>query len=150
MSDTRVLLNRIADFRKRLEAMPRLVPGPVPEMPPAKTAPAQEPVAETVDGGSRTQAILEYSLRQLAGTAEVTPPALSHRARRLLIDAQGLVSRLKAIVNDPLLAGPAGATGAADPLAVHFRETAAMTEAAVRYVLTFPDSVTEQQPVRGT
>ena len=95
---------------------------------------------------SRTQAILEYSLRQLAGTANVNPPALSNRARRLLTQAQGLVTRMKAMADEPLLAGPPLAyREAADPLAVHFRETAALTEAAVRYALSFPESASEQE-----
>ncbi|MSR54457.1 MAG: HD domain-containing protein [Gemmataceae bacterium] len=143
MNDTRKLLNRIAEFRQRLEAMPRLVPAVgerVPEPAPQKT----KPVA--VEAGTRTQAILEESLRQLGGAPESSPVALSNRARRLLVDAQGLVTRLKIMADDPLLAGPppSSQTDGADPLAVHFRETASMTEAAVRYALTMPESASEQ------
>src|SRR5438128_2742199 len=149
MNDTRALLRRIADFRKRLDAMPRLIPAPA-----AKETSVESPVAavaspETSEAGSPTQAILEHSLRQLAGTSDLNPPMLGSHARRLLIDAQGLVTRLKSLVDEPLLAGPPvgseGVPAAADPLAVHFRETTALTEAAVRYVLTFPDSATEQR-----
>ena len=141
MSDTRALLSRIAEFRKRLEAMPRLVPV---EGPPA-VPPAPEPKPEPPEPASRTQAILQESLRQLGETKEATPPALTNRARRLLAEAHGLVTRLRAMADDPLLAGPPEGDGnAADPLAVHHRETAALTEAAVRYVLTFPESADEQ------
>jgi HD-GYP domain-containing protein (c-di-GMP phosphodiesterase class II) len=149
MNDTRKLLNRIADFRKRLEAMPRLTPTAVAKHEPAAQKATSDTPAEKPEAASRTQAILEYSLRQLAGASDGCPPALSNRARRLLVDAQGLVTRLKTIVDDPLLAGPpseaSGSNSTADPLAVHFREIAAMTEAAVRYVLTFPESATEQR-----
>jgi HD-GYP domain-containing protein (c-di-GMP phosphodiesterase class II) len=146
VNDTRALLNRIADFRKRLDEMPRLIPAP------QATQTVEEPKAAHEEPAarnpvSRTQAILEYSLRQLSGSAEAEPPALSDRARRLLGDAQGLVTRLKSLVDEPLLAGPpvGQATEAADPLSVHFRETAALTEAAVRYAMTFPESETEQR-----
>jgi hypothetical protein len=140
-------LNRIAEFRKRLDAMPRLVA--VNEPPPGpRPTPTPEPAPETSEAGSRTQAILEYSLRQLGGTTEVTPPVLTGRARRLLADAQGLVGRMRVLADDPLLAGPPaspdGVNGPADPLAVHYRETAALTEAAVRYALTFPESAADQ------
>jgi hypothetical protein len=42
------------------------------------------------------------------------------------------------------LAGTSTADAAADPLAVHYQETAALTEAAVRYALTFPEAADEQ------
>jgi HD-GYP domain-containing protein (c-di-GMP phosphodiesterase class II) len=61
-----------------------------------------------------------------------------------LAEAQGLVARLKAVADDPLLSGIPAANGTADPLAVHYRETAALTEAAVRYALTFPEAADEQ------
>ena len=152
MSDTRALLNRIAEFRQRLEAIPRLVPPDVTTPPPpiGLARGPEEAVARKVEAGSRTQSIIEYSLRQLAGTDDAGPTAtkLTHRARRLLIEAQSLVTRLRALADDPMLAGPpAGNDGTApegDVLAVHYRETAAMTEAAVRYALTFPDLATEQ------
>jgi len=147
VNDTRALLNRIADFRKRLGSMPRLIPSPeaarqAEEKPPMPEEPAAGPEPE-----SRTQAILEYSVRQLSVSSEDEPPALSERAQRLLRDAQGLVARLKSLVDEPLLAGPttSEANEIADPLSVHFRETAALTEAAVRYAMTFPESEIEQR-----
>lgn len=145
MNDTRALLSRIAEFRQRLDAMPRLVPAPNP---PAEPSPPPAPEAEPTEAGSRTQALLEDSVRQLAATAEAGPPALASRARRLLADAHGLVARLKALADDPLMAGPPpgpdGAVAVADPLAVHYRETATLTEAAARYVRTFPETAAEQ------
>ncbi|WP_157369337.1 HD-GYP domain-containing protein [Zavarzinella formosa] len=151
MTDTRTLLNRIAEFRKRIEAMPRLIapdaPTPVPD---TIRNPLAEALPQKVKAGSRNQAILEQSLRQLAGTEEqiAAPTQLCSRARRLLMESQGLVTRLRAIADDPLLAGPPaddeGQARDGDPLVVHYRETAAMTEAAVRYTLSFPDTATDQ------
>jgi HD domain len=153
VSDTRALLNRISEFRQRLEAMPRLIPEAirvvVPPKPVANT-PVEQQIHDRVEAGSRTQQMLEASLRQLAGTQD-TPAieghALTHRARRLLNEAQGLVSRLRIIADDPLLAGPApDAEGSAelDPVAMHYRDTASLVEAAVRYAGTFPDNAAEQ------
>lgn len=148
MKDTRALLNRIAEFRKRLDAMPRLIPAPPPNEPAATNTDTTKPTQHGPESGSRTQAILEQSLRQLAGSADSTRPELIDDARRLLIEARGLVSRMKALVDEPLLAGPPIGSeevpGAADPLAVHFRETSAIIDAAVRYALTFPASAIEQ------
>jgi HD-GYP domain-containing protein (c-di-GMP phosphodiesterase class II) len=140
VSDTRALLNRIAQFRRRLDALPRLTPG----VQPAKQPPAAAGGPQPAEAESRTQAILESSLRGLAESASASPPALTDRARRLLIAARGLVARLKAMADDPVLCGLPAADRAADPLAVHYQEAAALTEAAVRYALTFPDAADEQ------
>jgi hypothetical protein len=147
MSDTRVLLNRVAEFRKRLDAMPRLIPAPPSAEGRTNSTAEVDSPRKAPEGGSRTQAILEYSLRQLAGTPDVNPPALSSRARRLLVQARGLVTRMKTLADEPLLAGPppGSSSEVADPLVVHFRETAALTEAAVRYALAFPESTAEQE-----
>ncbi len=151
MTDTRTLLNRIAEFRKRIEAMPRLIapdaPTPIPD---TVKIPMGDALPAKVAAGSRNQAILEQSLRQLAGAEKqiAAPTRLCNRARRLLMDAQGLVTRLRSVADDPLLAGsPAddeGQVSEGDPLVVHYRETAALTEASVRYALSFPDTATEQ------
>lgn len=143
MTDTRALLNRIADFRRRLDAMPRLNPGPAVAQP--IPIPVPEPQAQA---GSRTQDLIGQSLRHLNRAGEPAPTVLTNRTRRLLTEAQGLVNRLKAVADDPLLAGPPpdtdGTVEAADPLAVHYRETAALTEAVVRYALTFPEAAADQ------
>lgn len=151
MTDTRTLLNRIAEFRKRIEAMPRLIapdsPTPVPG---SIRLPQSDELSAKIEAGSRNQAILEQSLKQLAGTEEqiAAPSRLCGRARRSLQELQGLVARLRAVAEDPLLAGPPadedGQVREGDPLVVHYRETVALTEAGVRYVLAFPDNATEQ------
>jgi HD-GYP domain-containing protein (c-di-GMP phosphodiesterase class II) len=139
VNDTRALLNRVADFRKRLEAMPRLGPSAGPKPSPRATEPVEpSPVAE-----SRTQAILAESMRQLECKNDAPTPALTNRVRGSLADAHGLVTRLRAMADEPLLGGPPTAE-AADPLAVLYRETASLTEGAVRYAMSFPDAVDEQ------
>jgi HD-GYP domain-containing protein (c-di-GMP phosphodiesterase class II) len=145
VNDTRVLLNRIAEFRKRLEGMPRLVPTRRDEPPPPKHP---TPAPEQGEAGSRTQAIIENSLQRLAGTDQAGPMPLSNHARRLMADAHGMVTRMRAMADDPLLAdrliGADVLADLADPLAVHFRETASLTEACVRYAMTFPPAADEQ------
>jgi HD-GYP domain-containing protein (c-di-GMP phosphodiesterase class II) len=139
-----VLLNRIAEFRRRLETMPRLMPA---DGPAARQNEESIRGPEPVVAGSRAQAIIENSLRQLATSGDVDPPPLAERARRLLIEAHGLVTRLKALADEPLLDSPRPANEAArvaDPLVIHFRETAALAEAAVRYAATFPPATDEQ------
>src|SRR5262249_12737340 len=89
VNDTRVLLNRIAEFRKRLEGMPRLVPAQRTDEPPS-TPP--EPNPDQAEAGSRTQAIIEKSLQRLAGADCAGPPPLSNNARRLMSDAHGMVT----------------------------------------------------------
>src|SRR5262249_37819774 len=63
-------------------------------------------------------------------------------------DAHGMVTRMKAMADDPLLAdrliGADVLADTADPLAVHFREAASLTEACVRYAMTFPPAADEQ------
>ena len=105
VTDTRVLLNRIAEFRQRLEAIPRLVPTTDHESE-IPLATDQDAATDVSEPASRTQAILEYSVRQIGSTADIPSPALTNEARRLMAIAHGLVTRLKAMADDPLLAGP--------------------------------------------
>src|SRR5262245_22125504 len=77
VNDTRALLNRIAEFRQRLESMPRLIPVATASTP-------QEAPSPRTESESRTQSILEQSIRQLVGSTDAVtvPPALVNRARR--------------------------------------------------------------------
>ena len=96
-----------------------------------------------VQAGSRTQALLEQSLRQLAIVPEPapsTPIPLTARARRLLKEAHELIGTLRTLADDPLLAGsPPKEDGGEeiDPLAIYYRETATMMEPAVQSLRTF-------------
>jgi hypothetical protein len=153
MTDTRALLDKITAFRQRLESMPRLIP-PTPNEAPSIPATQQavgEELEARVRAGSRTQAILESSLRQLAGLTDGSGPCpgqLTARAKRLLGEAREVLQRLRTLADDPLLAGPPpgpdGAVTDIDPLAYHYRETAALMESAIRLASTFPDAATVQ------
>lgn len=143
MSDARKLQARISAFRQRLQAMPRLVPNP--------SAPALQQPADTetlpmmVAAGSRTQAILEQSIRQLSGHEPVPErPAATQligRARRVLAEAHELIDCLKKLADDSLLAGPPPdeSNGEADPLAIFYRETTSMMMPAIRLAQGMPD-----------
>jgi HD-GYP domain-containing protein (c-di-GMP phosphodiesterase class II) len=141
VTDTRALLNRMAQFRRRLEELPRL--GPAADAATKVATPSVPPLTDRPEPGSKTQAILGESVRRLDGAMAPAPPALVGGARRLLADAQGLVARLRAVADDPMFAGLV-VEETADPLAVHHRETTSLTEAAVRYAMTFPPGAEEQ------
>lgn len=139
MNDTRALLNRVAEFRKRLDAMPRL------------HAKAELPNIETPEAPpstSLTQNILAESIRHLAQPPDVAEVPLTDRAKRLLMDSHGLVTRLRAMADDPMIGSSSGSS--ADPLAVLHRETAGLTEAAVRYASMLPrDPQTQERLCEG-
>jgi HD-GYP domain-containing protein (c-di-GMP phosphodiesterase class II) len=159
MSDSRTLLNRIAEFRKRLEKMPRLSPSTEGQTPSTQSE-NNESEKTRQDSGqglppphfsqpqSISQAIVTDSLRQLNITSQDFPTELSDPAKRYLQESLGLVSSLRAAADDLLIVGPAAdsqgkATG--DLLAGYFRETAALTEAAVRYAQALPSDLAVQE-----
>ncbi len=177
MSDTRTLLNKITEFRKRLDAMPRFIPSPA--APATGTAAVPDEVLQAkLAAGSRTQAILEQSIRHLSvetdalsslPVAELNPPVaeqpdtsspvasqpehsassgmlLVPKAKRVLTEARELIACLKQLADDPLLAGPPPGDGGveADPLAIYYRETAALMVPAVRLATTMPETASVQ------
>jgi len=144
MNDTRALLTRISAFRQRLEGMPRLTAEATPAVTVDEEAAPIAQLERTVQAGSRTQAILEQSLRHLSDDAAPQEPAagrLIAKARRVLGEAHDLVTCLRRLADDPLLAGPPPEQGTleTDPLALHYRETAAMMTPAVRLAQAMPD-----------
>jgi hypothetical protein len=131
MSDTRGLLDRITAFRLRLEA-------------------TKTPVTEGVEPGEVVPVVVEAEsfrqhLRQIA-PPEVDegppPPQLTDRARALLLDAKGLLSRQWAFASDPLFA--AIAAQGSDPLAPYHQETVSYLDSAVRLAQNLPDSPSAQ------
>jgi HD domain len=146
MSDTRTLLNRITEFRQRLDAMPRFTPAPTA---PAAAAVPDEVLQAKLAAGSRTQAVLEQSIRHLGvETAALQSGGmlLIPKAKRVLTEARELIAHLKQLADDPLLAGPPPGEGSveADPLAIFYRETAAMMDPAVRLASTMPETASVQ------
>lgn len=143
MSETRALLERIAALRQRLDqaqhylsqatvAATRLPPG-------EGERPELAAVAE-----SRVQALLETSLRHLAGVIDgpdvVRTVPLTARARRAFESARELVGHLRGIADDPALK----AADADDPLALCWRELVTMLETAIRFARAFPESPSSQ------
>ena len=154
MIDTPTLRDRIVALRQRLEQTPPLVPPAEPATilypPREEYLDPIEPIQNRTEAGSRTQAVLEHSLRHLAsvGTEPIRLPAtLTHRARRLLKEAHELIVELRALSDEPTLAGPppsSEGTADIDPLALTYRETAAMIEPAVRLAQGFPEEASIQ------
>lgn len=144
MSDTRALLTRITDLRKRLANAQGLLLEAGATVAAVKDAPPGTDLAEKLErdvlAGGRVQQLLEGSLRQIAGAIKgedaVRPTQLTARARRLLERARDLVNRLKPLAADPALP----ANDPDDPLVRGVRTAAAVTEAAVRLVQAFPES----------
>jgi HD-GYP domain-containing protein (c-di-GMP phosphodiesterase class II) len=148
MSDTRTLLQKIQAFRQRLDALPRLVADPISILPVSNQS-EELRIHEKVVAGSLTQAVLEQSIRTL-GAAEVAQPVapkqLTARARRMIADSSELIRSLRQLADDPLLAGPppGQSNDETDPLAIWFRETAALMGPAVRQAEALPDAPSEQ------
>src|SRR4051812_40870274 len=145
MSDTRGLLSRITDLRQRLsQAQGQLPEGVAGRSEAAAVVDLAERLEREVLAGGRVQALLDGSLRQIAGALSgedaVRPTQLTARARRLLERARELVGRLRPLADDPVLP----ADDLDDPLVRGVRSAAAMTESAVRLVQAFPESPSAQ------
>jgi hypothetical protein len=144
MSDTRALLARIIDLRRRLANAQGLLLEAGATAAAAQDAAPGTDLAEKLEcdviAGGRVQQLLDGSLRQIAGALKgddsVRPTQLTARARRLLERARDLVGRLKTLADDPILP----TDDADDPLVRGVRTAAAVTEAAVRLVQAFPES----------
>jgi hypothetical protein len=162
MSDTRVLLSRIAALRQRLEQ----THGWAKQIPSSDSAgePAPDRVQQLesqVAAGTRCDALLDRSFRQLeesAATPEAPalPRQLTARARRLLLQGHDLLTKLRGLAECfPSELDPTGSetvpdlgtwTGidTADPLTGRYRDTAAMLDTALRTVQAYPDSPSVQ------
>jgi HD-GYP domain-containing protein (c-di-GMP phosphodiesterase class II) len=153
MTDTQVLLGKIAALRQRLEQ----AQGLARDADSAATALAGETrddagriwrLERRAASGEQVAALLDGSLRQLseamapAAAEGRMPRQLTARARRLLERAEELLAQLRglAIEIEASESGPS----ADDPLARLFRETSAMTEMALRVVQAFPDTASAQ------
>jgi len=134
MSDTRVLLAKIAALRQRLEQA---------------HGRAEEPggdrvhlLEQRVSDGAVHDTLLDGSFRQLtlapASDAPARPTRLTGRARRLLEVGHGLLGKLRS------LAELFDAEAREDPLAGRFRETVAIADTALRAVQGYPDAPSVQ------
>jgi HD-GYP domain-containing protein (c-di-GMP phosphodiesterase class II) len=144
MSDTRALLARITDLRRKLASAQGLLLEAGATATAAQAAPPGTDLAEKLErdviAGGRVQQLLEGSLRQIAGAIKgedtVRPTQLTARARRLLERAKDLVGRLKSLATAPVLP----ANDPDDPLVRGIRAAGAVTESAVKLVQAFPEA----------
>jgi HD-GYP domain-containing protein (c-di-GMP phosphodiesterase class II) len=133
MSESQVLLNRIAALRQRLDQVPGLGDG---------SGDAAVTVLEhKVKAASRFDNLLDGSLRRLTTVveAESLPNQLTARARRLLERGQTLLGQLRSL-GQGLPPDP----HPDDSLAAWYRGTVAMTDSTLRTIGTFPDAPSVQ------
>jgi HD-GYP domain-containing protein (c-di-GMP phosphodiesterase class II) len=148
MTDTQVLLGKIAALRQRLEQAQGLAREAGSAVA-ALTEKVHDDLGRTwrlerrVAAGAEDAFILDGSLRQLTelttgGEAPtVLPHQLTARARRVLQRARELLDRLRGFADS-------FESDAADPLCASYQATTAMTETVVRVVQAFPDSASVQ------
>jgi HD-GYP domain-containing protein (c-di-GMP phosphodiesterase class II) len=146
MSESQVLLSKIAALRQRLEQAQGLVQD-------ANSAAAtllqgDDAVAtlgHKVQASARQNALLDTVLRQFPGIAggegkgATLPAQLTARAARLLRGSDDLLGQLRTVGDDPGLS-----TAIADPLRQLYRETVSMTETVLRTVQAFPEAPSAQ------
>jgi HD-GYP domain-containing protein (c-di-GMP phosphodiesterase class II) len=134
MKDTQELLSKIAALRQQLEQARGTGP--------ARGTGRLWRLEGQVAAGARHSHLLDGALRQLPATpdeAPTLPRQLTARAHRLLLRGRDLLDQLRRMADEPHLAPES-----ADPLAVHYRETAAMADVALRLVQAFPDAPSAQ------
>lgn len=143
MSDTQLLLGRIAALRKRLDQAVGTTDAPT------KLA----EVVRRVEEGAAHDALVDAAVRPLTAAVEETPAPrprqLTARARRVLERGRDLLGKLRTLseafpfANDEE-GGDTAVFDRTDPLSTLYRETAAMTDAALRMIALFPDTATAQ------
>jgi HD-GYP domain-containing protein (c-di-GMP phosphodiesterase class II) len=144
MTETQVLLSKIAALRQRLEQAQGLVQD-------ANSAAASllqdddaiSQLENKVQAGARQQLLLDTTLRQLPGIAggdgAALPAQLTSRAARLLRQSHDLLGQLRKVAEHPLLP-----TAPSDPLAKLYHETVSMTDTVLRTVQAFPPAPSAQ------
>ncbi|MCI0459942.1 MAG: HD domain-containing protein [Gemmataceae bacterium] len=146
MTDTQVLLSKIAALRQRLEQAQGLIhdAGTAAASLLEKDADPVGALERKVATGARQTALLDGALKQLpgptaGGDGAMLPAQLTARAARLLKQGRDLLSQLRALGEEPQLE-----RGEHDPLAAMYRETASMTETVIRTIQAFPESPSAQ------
>ncbi len=142
MSETQVLLGKITALRQRLEQAQGLASE-------ARSAAAQL-LAEAA-AGTLHDLQVDHVVRPLTGEAAPQPRPLTARARHALERGRDLLARLRALADAFALDGETAPPGAdvvllerGEPLTVLYRETVAMTDAALRLMLQLPEPVSAQ------
>jgi len=164
MTETQVLLSKIAALRQRLDHARGPVMSSVP--PPAagtenknpdRPAPLTLPIlAHQVAVGGEHDRLVEQAVRQIAGPPELElrslPRRLTSRGRQVLEQGRELLSKLRVLadafaplVGEPDVAAPAGwLLDRAAPLALFYRETVAILDSTLRMIPLFPDTTAAQ------
>jgi hypothetical protein len=149
MTDTSVLLGKIAALRERLDqaqGLAREADSAASDLADGARGDAARlrGLERRVASGGADALLLDASLRQLnEHTPGMTEPGplpqqLTSRARRVLEQTHQLLGQLRS------LADQLDALGPDSRLASHYRETGAMTETVLRVVQAFPDSASAQ------
>ena len=148
MSETRVLLGKITALRQRLEQAQGLASE-------ARSAAAQllaerpSPLEAEAAAGTLHDLQVDHVVRALTGEAMPQPRPLTARARHALERGRDLLARLRSLADAFALDGetpPADVVllERGEPLTVLYRETAAMTDAALRMMLQLPEATSAQ------
>jgi hypothetical protein len=161
MSDTQVLLSKIAAVRQRLEKAqaqgPRPVHSEIGTLPllsdlVATVPPIDEPerihaLQESVNRATRQGAVLDGCLSHLSADESASPAGLPRqltpRAHLLLKRGRELLTQLRAIDTE-LGVSEERFLDDSDPLADWHRDTVAMVNVALHIVQVFPDAPSDQ------
>jgi len=152
MSETQLLLSRIAALRRQLEQ----AQGPPASVSRSLTTSERETQAgleRQVARGSKETVLLDTVLRQLTPALSVKEPPtlpkqLTSRARRILEQGRELLGQLRSLADE--FEPPGGERRVRsterhdDPLTQRYHETAAMANTALRMFQTFPDAASAQ------
>jgi hypothetical protein len=149
MTETQALLGKIAALRQRLEQARGLVEdaGSAAVSLAEMTAERPDPVRALLGKitlGVQQQEWIDGSLLALPGSGrpgaqDPLPTHLTARARRLLPEVHGLLTRLRGLADEPHLS-----QGTDDPLAGLHRQMSALVELAVRVLQTLPETPSAQ------
>jgi HD-GYP domain-containing protein (c-di-GMP phosphodiesterase class II) len=161
MSDTQVLLSKIAAVRERLEKAqvhgprpsgssekgPPLLSALVASLPAIEEPDRARVLEESIHRAARHGELLDGALQELADAAGMKnqparlPRQLTPRAHRLLEEGRKLLTRLRTI--DAQM-GSNDILDDEDALTGWHRETVAMVDVALHIVQAFPDSASDQ------
>jgi hypothetical protein len=160
MSDTQVLLSKIAAVRERLEKAQsigrsvvaggensgsNLLSSLVSTLPPLEESEQIQVLQESVQRAARHGELLDATLRHLTDLAGVKsepvrlPRQLTPRAHRLLEEGRKLLTRLRTL-DSQLGSTEESFLDNSDPLAEWHRDTVSMVDVALHIVQAFPDA----------
>jgi HD-GYP domain-containing protein (c-di-GMP phosphodiesterase class II) len=144
MSESQLLLSKIAALRQRLEQAKGLADDAGSLLEKETNPDRLRQLEHQVSSGARQSTLLDSALRQLPGVISpgetaALPTQLTARASRLLKRGRELLVQLRSFAEEPLLQQ----TGRG-PLEVLYTETAAMTDTVLRTVQAFPEAPSVQ------